>query len=75
MTPLRPQVVAAAPIPPAGRAAMGPIGLRGTRRQLGKGVVLSLSLFGWWLLAAPAHATAERPAIVPHLSEQQVLTE
>src|SRR5215204_5961837 len=75
MTPLRPQVVAAAPIPPAGRAALGPIGLRGTRRQFVKSVVLSLSIFGWWLVAAPAHATAERPAIVPHLLERGVLTE
>ena len=54
---------------------MGPIGLRGTRRQLLKSVVLLLSLFGWWLVAAPAHATAERPAIVPHLSEREVLAE
>ena len=75
MTPLRPQVVAAAPIPPAGRAALGPIGLRGTRRQFVKSVVLSLSIFGWWLVAAPAQATAERPAIVPHLLERGVLTE
>jgi uncharacterized protein YkwD len=75
MTPLRPQIVAAAPIPPAGRAAGGPIGLRGTRRQLVRSVVLSLSIFGLWLVAAPAHATAERRAIVPHLLEQGVLTE
>ncbi len=74
MTPLRPQIVAAASIPPAGRAAVGPMGLRGTRRQLVKVVALSLSIFGWWLLAAPAHATAERPAIVPRLLEQGVLT-
>lgn len=74
MTPLRPQVVAAAPIPSAGRAAMGPIGLRGLPRQLVKGVALSLSLFGWWLVVAPA-ATAERPAIVQHHLERGVLTE
>ena len=74
MTPLRPQVVAAAQIPPAGRVAMGLIGLRGTRRQLVQGVVLSLSLFGWWFAAAPA-ARAERPAIVPHRLERGVLTE
>lgn len=54
---------------------MGLIGRRGTCRQLVAGVVLSVALLGWWLLAAPAHATAERPAILPHLSEQQVLTE
>ena len=48
--------------------------LRGTRRRLIKGVVLSLSLFGWWLVAASA-ATAGRPAIVPHLLERGVLTE
>ena len=75
MTPLRPQIVAAAPIPPAGRAVVGRMGLRGTRRQLVRVVALSLSIFGWWLLAAPAHATAERPAIVPPLLEQGVLTE
>ena len=78
MTPLRPQVVAAVPIPSAGWAAMGPIGpigLCGARRQLVKSLVLSLSIVGSWLVAAPAHATAERPAIVPHLLEREVLME
>ena len=51
---------------------MGLAGLRGVRRQLVKGVVFSLSLFGWWLLAAPG-ATAEQPAVVPHLLEREVL--
>ena len=74
MTPLRPQIVAAASIPPAGRALLGPMGLRGARRRVVEVVALSLSLFGWWLLAAPAHATTERPAIVPRVLEQGVLT-
>ena len=74
MTPLRPQIVAAASIPPTGRASLGPMGLRGTRRQLVEIVALSLSIFGWSLLAAPAHATTERPAIVPRGLEQGVLT-
>jgi hypothetical protein len=70
MTPLRPQVVAAALIPHLGRAA---IGLLGTRRQCVRGVVFSL--LGWWLLAAPAHAIADPPAIVPHRLERGVLIE
>jgi hypothetical protein len=74
MTPLRPQIVAAASIPPTGRASLGPMGLRGTRRQLVEIVALSLSIFGWSLLAAPADATTERPAIVPRGLEQGVLT-
>jgi len=74
MTPLRPQIVAAASIPPTGRASLGPMGLRGTRGQLVEIVALSLCIFGWSLLAAPAHATTERPAIVPRGLEQGVLT-
>jgi cysteine-rich secretory family protein len=50
------------------------MGLRGTRRQLVEIVALSLSIFGWSLLAAPADATTERPAIVPRGLEQGVLT-
>jgi uncharacterized protein YkwD len=74
MTPLRPQVVAAALIPPAGRVAVGLIGLRDTRRQFVQAVVLSLSIFGCCFVAAPA-ARADRPAIVPHRLERGVLME
>jgi uncharacterized protein YkwD len=74
MTPLRPQIVAAASIPPTGWASLGPIGVRGTRRPLVVVVALSLSILGWSLLAAPARATAERQAIVPGVLEQGVLT-
>jgi hypothetical protein len=75
MTPLRPRIVAAASIPPGGRTEGVRHRLRGNRSQLVAVIALSFSILGWWLLAAPADATADRSAAARGALEQAILVE
>ena len=68
MTPLRPQIVAAASISPVGQIGVGP-----TERSLRRFVVLAVSILALWVGASPAAASADRPASAMRVLEQGVL--
>jgi uncharacterized protein YkwD len=58
MSHLRPQIVAAASIPPAGNPPVGPTWTRGRRSRPGRLLALGISVLSLGLVASPAGATA-----------------
>jgi uncharacterized protein YkwD len=68
MTPLRPQIVAAASVSPVGQAAVGPI-----ERSLRRCVALAVSILGLWVGGSPAAASADRPVSAMRVLERGVL--
>jgi uncharacterized protein YkwD len=67
MTPLRPQIVAAASVSPVGQAAYGPM-----ERALRWFVALAASILGLWVVGSPTTASADRPASAMQVLEQGV---
>jgi uncharacterized protein YkwD len=75
MTRMRPHIVAAAPIPPGGQAAVGPVGVHSTCPRPGRFLALAVSILGLWVVASPVRASSDRPASAVRSLEQGVLTE
>jgi uncharacterized protein YkwD len=68
MTPLRPQIVAAASVSPVEQTAVGAMD-----RSLRRFAALALSILGLWVAASPAAASADRPASAMRVLEREVL--
>lgn len=75
MTRMRPQIVAAAPIPPGGQVAVGPMGVHCTCPRRGRFLALAVSILGLWVVASPVRAASDRPAGAVRSLEQGVLTQ
>jgi uncharacterized protein YkwD len=74
MTHLRPQIVAAASIPPAEDTAVGPNWTRGRRPRAGR--LFALAVLVWLCVAtSPAAAKAETPTTVLRPLERSILTQ
>jgi uncharacterized protein YkwD len=71
MTRMRPQIVAAAPIPAGEQAAVGPVGVQ----RPGRFLALAVSILMLGVIASPVRAANHRPPSPVRSLEQRIFTE